>query len=754
MAARASKSRPDAGHRHLRAPRLQPARRARVPGPPQRAHAPGRPVPEPRARRRTRRSLLFAPASRPDVLAQAAPQRRPTAVALDLEDAVPPDGKPAPASTPATSAPSSPPSTRSSAVYVRVNPVPTEWFDDDLADGVAPSITGVIVPKLETPEQLADVADALARPRARRTCTCSPGSRPSLGVEQVRELLVPPVARRLLRRRGLRRRHGRCPHRSGTPRCSTPGRASRWRPGSRASPRSTRSSPGSTTRTTSSPTPPQGRALGYRGKLCIHPAQVAARQPRVLAVGRGGRPGPAARRRVRRGLGPRRGRHRVRGPDGRRAPRPPRPRRDRRRRRRPMQPPRLRGLPADAHPRPARRRPRTRASARSRSSSPRRGGSRTPARRPRPRAPHRRRARPTRVARRPAAVRRSCAPPATARRSPTPTRSSPASSTLLHDAFVPHQVPADLRRAIVELETRVESTFNKFRGTDRRPAGRRQRDRRDPAHQRRHRRARRPRGRPSKQIGPEVADRVRELARLRNQAARDARRSATTSRSRSPPSELDEERLFATLDDVDRATAAPFAEWKHDARRPAWPRGSAARRRRCAPGTSTTRSSRAHPPTAPSTSTTSSPTPTSKRSPSAPTTASASTCGRCSTAATSTRGRARASTRSASTSTATATCACSATSSPASAGWTRCSTSSATPSTTASATPTLPWLLRGAAHALTTEGVAMLMGRLPRDPGVAAATSPRSTPTPSTRSRPASPTRSGPRCSCSPAGCS
>jgi len=29
---------------------------------------------------------------------------------------------------------------------------------------------------------------------------------------------------------------------------------------------------------------------------------------------------------------------------------------------------------------------------------------------------------------------------------------------------------------------------------------------------------------------------------------------------------------------------------------------------------------------------------------------------------------------------------------------------------------TLPWVVRGAAHALTTEGIAMLMGRLPRDP--------------------------------------
>ncbi len=65
----------------------------------------------------------------------------------------------------------------------------------------------------------------------------------------------------------------------------------------------------------------------------------------------------------------------------------------------------------------------------------------------------------------------------------------------------------------------------------------------------------------SKQIGPEVADRVRELARLRNEAARElgyrdhfALALAT--------GELDETRLFATLDDVDRATATPFAEWK------------------------------------------------------------------------------------------------------------------------------------------------------------------------------------------------
>jgi peptidyl-dipeptidase A len=131
---------------------------------------------------------------------------------------------------------------------------------------------------------------------------------------------------------------------------------------------------------------------------------------------------------------------------------------------------------------------------------------------------------------------------------------------VLHDGFVPHQVPAELRRAIVELETRVESTFNNFRGAI---DGRRVDDNAiaeilrtsdDTAE-------RRAAWEASKQIGPEVADRLRELARLRNDAAqalgaRDHFALALAT------GELDEDRLFATLDDVDRATAAPFAEWK------------------------------------------------------------------------------------------------------------------------------------------------------------------------------------------------
>ena len=74
----------------------------------------------------------------------------------------------------------------------------------------------------------------------------------------------------------------------------------------------------------------------------------------------------------------------------------------------------------------------------------------------------------------------------------------------------------------------------------------------------------------SKQIGPEVADRVRELARLRNQAARAlGLPRPLRARAGDRPSST-RTRLFATLDDVDRATASAVhgVEAAIDARSP------------------------------------------------------------------------------------------------------------------------------------------------------------------------------------------
>ncbi len=133
---------------------------------------------------------------------------------------------------------------------------------------------------------------------------------------------------------------------------------------------------------------------------------------------------------------------------------------------------------------------------------------------------------------------------------------------VLHDAFVPHQVSEELRREIVELETSVESTFNTFRGTiDGRRVDNNAID--DILRTSDDNDERRAAWEASKQIGSQVAEQLRELARLRNRAARElgfrdhfALALATA--------ELDEDRLFATLDDVDRATAEQFRAWKQE----------------------------------------------------------------------------------------------------------------------------------------------------------------------------------------------
>jgi len=131
---------------------------------------------------------------------------------------------------------------------------------------------------------------------------------------------------------------------------------------------------------------------------------------------------------------------------------------------------------------------------------------------------------------------------------------------VLHDQFAPHQVPEDLRRRMVELETRVEATFNTFRGeldgdrVDDNAILEILRSSDDSALRRRAWEA-------SKQVGAVVAADVRALARLRNEAARALGHRDHFALSLAT-GELDEDRLFATLAEVDEHTSAPFAEWK------------------------------------------------------------------------------------------------------------------------------------------------------------------------------------------------
>lgn len=220
------------------------------------------------------RSLLFAPGNRADVLAKL-PRSGPDGVVADLEDAVPAtdadkaEARAVVAVTAAALAAEHP----GVAVHVRVNAVPSPWFTADL-DAVPPGIAGVVVPKLESAAQVATVLAALddrglgalhvvagletAAGVARAEAVCSPdrvvaayfgaedyiadvgGVRTTESTEVLAARSLVVLACRLT---------GTLPIDQVV---TGLGDEARFLADAR-----------------------QGRALGYRGKLCIHPEQVA-----------------------------------------------------------------------------------------------------------------------------------------------------------------------------------------------------------------------------------------------------------------------------------------------------------------------------------------------------------------------------------------------------------------------------------------------------------------------------------------------
>lgn len=138
---------------------------------------------------------------------------------------------------------------------------------------------------------------------------------------------------------------------------------------------------------------------------------------------------------------------------------------------------------------------------------------------------------------------------------------------LIRAQMLPNQLDPDLRKRLVELETIVESRFNTHRGAidgaqvDDNQIAEILRTSDDPAHRRKAWEA-------SKSVGAVVADDVLELVRLRNEAARDLGAPDHWTLSLQL-NELDPDRLVGTLDEVARLTDEPFAAWKaeYDARR-------------------------------------------------------------------------------------------------------------------------------------------------------------------------------------------
>jgi citrate lyase subunit beta/citryl-CoA lyase len=129
------------------------------------------------------RSLLFVPANKPELAAKA-PRSGPDVVALDLEDAVPPAGK---ADARIALGDAVEALAGQVSVCVRVNPPDTEWFAADVAS-LPDGIDAVIVPKLESVAQLEEVDAALG---GRRVLA---GIETVRGVLDARVLLRAPVA--------------------------------------------------------------------------------------------------------------------------------------------------------------------------------------------------------------------------------------------------------------------------------------------------------------------------------------------------------------------------------------------------------------------------------------------------------------------------------------------------------------------------------------------------------------------------------
>jgi citrate lyase subunit beta/citryl-CoA lyase len=101
-----------------------------------------------------RRSYLFVPGDRPDRFEKAR-QSGADAVIIDLEDAVESAHKDVAREAVASwLSPTRP-------VYVRINGTDTPWFEGDLEVVGLPGVLGVVLPKAEWPEQVAQVADRL-----------------------------------------------------------------------------------------------------------------------------------------------------------------------------------------------------------------------------------------------------------------------------------------------------------------------------------------------------------------------------------------------------------------------------------------------------------------------------------------------------------------------------------------------------------------------------------------------------------------
>jgi citrate lyase subunit beta / citryl-CoA lyase len=131
------------------------------------------------------RSLLFMPATRADMIAKI-PRIGPDVAVADLEDAVAAGDKERARGIAAAAIDAL--DTGPVTVLIRVNAVGTPWFDGDIAAAAGCAAAGIVVPKLATPHELGHVRQALAE-HSWSDALLVAGLETALGVADARVLL-------------------------------------------------------------------------------------------------------------------------------------------------------------------------------------------------------------------------------------------------------------------------------------------------------------------------------------------------------------------------------------------------------------------------------------------------------------------------------------------------------------------------------------------------------------------------------------
>jgi peptidyl-dipeptidase A len=133
---------------------------------------------------------------------------------------------------------------------------------------------------------------------------------------------------------------------------------------------------------------------------------------------------------------------------------------------------------------------------------------------------------------------------------------------LIHDAFVPNQIEEDVLKEIVERETQIENLFNTFRA-DFEGGKASDNQLRDILRNETDIRRRRAAWEASKQVGHEAAPQLLELVAIRNREARKLGYSDHYSMM-FELQELDEKWVFSLLDSLEQLSSQAFSQTKHE----------------------------------------------------------------------------------------------------------------------------------------------------------------------------------------------